>query len=145
MSSAPFDSELTGRSLPLGPLEGRRAPCPGGGAPGRTGAPGPRTKATYGTLGLLVGLFAPPGQPSGVAVREDCLVEVSEIMSKELVTVGPQYNVADVASLMHSRRIGSVLVLEDDRVLGILTERDILEVVGSGEDPNYLVDHAAPT
>src|SRR6266545_1207902 len=62
-------------------------------------------------------------------------MEVSEIMSKDLVTVGPEYNVADVASLMRSRKIGSVIVLEDDRVLGILTERDILGVVGSGEEP----------
>ncbi len=45
-------------------------------------------------------------------------MEVSEIMSKDLVTVGPEYNVADVASLMRSRKIGSVIVLEDDRVLG---------------------------
>src|SRR6266540_116306 len=43
-------------------------------------------------------------------------MEVSEIMSKDLVTVGPEYNVADVASLMRSRKIGSVIVLEDARV-----------------------------
>jgi len=72
-------------------------------------------------------------------------MEVSEIMSKDLVTVGPEYNVADVASLMRSRRIGSVIVLEDDRVLGILTERDILGVVGSGEDPKNVAAHEALT
>jgi CBS domain-containing protein len=72
-------------------------------------------------------------------------MEVSEIMSKDLVTVGPEYNVADVASLMRSRKIGSVIVLEDDRVLGILTERDILGVVGSGEDPKNVAAHEALT
>ena len=72
-------------------------------------------------------------------------MEVSEIMSKDLVTVGPEYNVADVASLMRSRRIGSVIVLEDDRVLGILTERDILGVVCSGEDPKNVAAHEALT
>jgi CBS domain-containing protein len=72
-------------------------------------------------------------------------MEVSEIMSKDLVTVGPEYNVADVASLMRSRKIGSVIVLEDDRFLGILTERDILGVVGSGEDPKNVAAHEALT
>src|SRR6266540_3132689 len=60
-------------------------------------------------------------------------MEVSEIMSKDLVTVGPEYNVADVASLMRSRKIGSVIVLEDDRV------------VGSGEDPKNVAAHEALT
>ncbi len=72
-------------------------------------------------------------------------MEVSEIMTKEVVTVGPEYNVADVASMMHARGIGSVIVLEDDRVLGILTERDILRVVGSGEDPKTVAAHEALT
>jgi CBS domain-containing protein len=72
-------------------------------------------------------------------------MQVSEIMSKDVVTVGPEYNVADVASLMRSKRIGSVIVLEDDRVLGILTERDILGVVGSGEDPKNVAAHEALT
>jgi CBS domain-containing protein len=76
-------------------------------------------------------------------VKEDCLVEVSEVMTKEVVTVGPHYNVADVASLMHARGIGSVIVLEDERVLGILTERDILKVVGAGEDPKNVAAHEA--
>jgi len=72
-------------------------------------------------------------------------VKVSEIMTKEVVTVGPEYNVADVASVMHARGIGSVIVLEDDRVLGILTERDILRVIGSGEDPKTVAAHEALT
>ena len=70
-------------------------------------------------------------------------MQVSEIMTKEVVTVGPHYNVADVASLMIARGIGSVIVLEDERVLGILTERDILKVIGGGEDPKNVAAHEA--
>ncbi|HEV8165210.1 MAG TPA: CBS domain-containing protein [Actinomycetes bacterium] len=72
-------------------------------------------------------------------------MDVSEVMTKEVVTVGPHYNVADVASLMHARGIGSVIVLEDQRVLGILTERDILKVIGAGEDPKNVAAHEALT
>jgi signal-transduction protein with cAMP-binding, CBS, and nucleotidyltransferase domain len=64
-------------------------------------------------------------------------------MTKEVVTVGPHYNVADVASLMDAKGIGSVIVLEEDRVLGILTERDILKVIGAGEDPKNVAAHEA--
>jgi CBS domain-containing protein len=70
-------------------------------------------------------------------------VEVSEVMTKEVVTVGPHYNVADVASLMDAKGIGSVIVLEEERVLGILTERDILKVIGAGEDPKNVAAHEA--
>jgi CBS domain-containing protein len=70
-------------------------------------------------------------------------VDISAIMTTDLITVGPEYNVADVAGLMDARRIGSVIVLEDDRVLGILTERDILRVVGAGEDPKNVAAHEA--
>ena len=70
-------------------------------------------------------------------------MEISAIMTKDLATVGPEYNVADVASVMDARGIGSVIVLEDDRVLGILTERDILKVIGAGEDPKNVAAHEA--
>jgi CBS domain-containing protein len=73
------------------------------------------------------------------------LVEISAIMTTNLATVGPEYNVADVASVMDARGIGSVIVLEDDRVLGILTERDILRVIGGGEDPKNVAAHEALT
>jgi CBS domain-containing protein len=72
-------------------------------------------------------------------------VEISAIMTTDLATVGPEYNVADVASVMDARGIGSVIVLEDDRVLGILTERDILKVIGGGEDPKNVAAHEALT
>ncbi|HEV8653623.1 MAG TPA: CBS domain-containing protein [Actinomycetes bacterium] len=72
-------------------------------------------------------------------------MEISAIMTTDLATVGPEYNVADVASVMDARGIGSVIVLEDDRVLGILTERDILKVIGGGEDPKNVAAHEALT
>ena len=78
-----------------------------------------------------------------VHAKEDCHVKVSEVMTKEVVTVGPHYNVADVASLMDAKGIGSVIVLEDDRGMGILTERDILKVIGAGEDPKNVAAHEA--
>ena len=70
-------------------------------------------------------------------------MQVKDIMTREVITVGPHYNVADVASLMDAKGIGSVIVLEEERVMGILTERDILKVIGAGEDPKNVAAHEA--
>jgi len=43
-----------------------------------------------------------------------------------LVTVGPDETVMDAVRAMTANRVGSVLVLEGDRLVGIWTERDLL-------------------
>jgi len=53
-----------------------------------------------------------------------------------VATLPPDATVLDAARLMNDRRIGSVLVVEDDRVVGIFTERDVLvRVVAAKRDP----------
>jgi CBS domain-containing protein len=53
-------------------------------------------------------------------------------MSRELVRVGPEITLEAAARVMASRRVGSVLVYQDERLAGILTERDILAAVADG-------------
>jgi CBS domain-containing protein len=55
-------------------------------------------------------------------------------MSTELLTVAPDDAVAEVAKRMVAKDVGAVLVYEDDRLSGILTERDILRAVADGLD-----------
>lgn len=50
--------------------------------------------------------------------------EVRKIMVKKVVTVSPKQKLAEAARLMERKRIGSVVVTEDSRVVGIITERD---------------------
>ena len=62
-------------------------------------------------------------------------VIVREAMKTNLALVQPSTSVLDAAKLMKKRRIGCVLVTEDDQPVGILTERDILrKVVAEGKD-----------
>ena len=62
------------------------------------------------------------------------MATVREIMSRELVTVEPGATVAEAATLMGGRGVGSALVLEGGTPAGIFTERDILRALASDFD-----------
>ncbi len=50
--------------------------------------------------------------------------EVLNGKGREVLSVGPDSTVYDAVELMADRNIGALLVLEGERVLGIVTERD---------------------
>jgi signal-transduction protein with cAMP-binding, CBS, and nucleotidyltransferase domain len=56
---------------------------------------------------------------------------VGDLMSRELVRVDREASIEDAAELMSGRRVGSALVFDGERLVGILTERDVLRVVGA--------------
>ncbi len=55
-------------------------------------------------------------------------------MSIELTTVSPSATVAEAAQLMSVRHVGSALVMDGDRLVGIFTERDIVRALASDFD-----------
>ncbi len=64
------------------------------------------------------------------ALREaDHDLQVQDVMTCGVVTVEPDAAVARAAALMYERRIGSVPVVENGRLTGIVTERDLLRAV----------------
>jgi citrate synthase len=60
---------------------------------------------------------------------------VAEIMSTPVVTAEPRETIATVAARMRERRVGSVVVVDTDRPVGILTERDLVRIASEGVDP----------
>lgn len=57
-------------------------------------------------------------------------------MSSPVVTIDKKAKVRDAAQLMTEKRIGSIIITEDGRPVGIITERDVLErVVSPSRDP----------
>lgn len=54
---------------------------------------------------------------------------IAEIAIKTVVTVEPQMDVGVAAKLMHENKIGAVLVVKDDIVVGIITERDFFKII----------------
>jgi CBS domain-containing protein len=60
------------------------------------------------------------------------MANVERHMSRNLLTVGPDERLADAARKMADRGVGAVVVLEEGRLAGILTERDVLNAVAAG-------------
>ena len=58
--------------------------------------------------------------------------QVAEIMARDVLGVEPQTTVVEAARRMHERRVGAVVVFDDARLVGILTERDVLRAVATG-------------
>jgi CBS domain-containing protein len=55
-----------------------------------------------------------------------------EEMSRDLLTVDAGLALAEVAERMVARTVGAVLVMDGERLAGILTERDVLRAVARG-------------
>jgi CBS domain-containing protein len=62
------------------------------------------------------------------------MTTVAELMNEGLLSVRPSITVAEAATMMGERRVGSVLVMEEDALLGIFTERDIMRALGEQFD-----------
>jgi CBS domain-containing protein len=62
-------------------------------------------------------------------------MQVRDGMSKMVLTVGPDHTLREAARLMSQRRVGAAVVLDPDAPgPGIITERDLLDSVGAGQD-----------
>jgi CBS domain-containing protein len=63
-------------------------------------------------------------------------MEVREVMTRDVTVLPPQATVREAAERMRERDIGPVPVSDGARLLGILTDRDIVvRVVALGKDP----------
>lgn len=57
---------------------------------------------------------------------------VSQILKAKgdlVFTVGPAETVGAVCALLHSRKVGAMVVLDSDRVVGIVSERDLVRAL----------------
>ncbi|MCP9453636.1 MAG: CBS domain-containing protein [Nitrospira sp.] len=65
------------------------------------------------------------------------MVTVGQLMKKELITVDPGTSVIEAAKLMRRLNITSVLVRHQCRIIGLVTESDIVKkVVGADRPPS---------
>ena len=82
------------------------------------------------------------------ATGRDCRlarVLIREVMTESVVTAEPERTVREVAELMRERNVGSVVLVQDGRPVGFVTDRDLaLSVIADGRDfGDQVADHAS--
>jgi CBS domain-containing protein len=74
------------------------------------------------------------------------LVKVKQIMTKDVSSVAPNDTITKAASIMEQLDVGSVPVTDNNKVVGIVTDRDIvLRGVAKGSDANKKVSEVMST
>jgi CBS domain-containing protein len=64
-------------------------------------------------------------------------MQVRDGMTKVVLMVGPHHTLREAARLMAERHVGAAVVIDPDGPgPGIITERDVLESVAGGQDPD---------
>ena len=66
------------------------------------------------------------------------MVKVREIMKKYVVSVDPKITASDAAKIMSNNNIGSVIITQKMKPLGIVTSEDIVGLVARGKDPKKI-------
>jgi CBS domain-containing protein len=75
----------------------------------------------------------------GVMLKSDTTYLVRDVMSRFVVTVRPEDTAWTALELMVSRGVGALVVVEGNRPIGIVTERDILRRLLRGSGPEELL------
>jgi len=55
-------------------------------------------------------------------------MQVKDIMTRDIVTLPPTAPVIDALKIMSARNIGRIPIIQDDKILGIVTRTDIIKV-----------------
>jgi len=63
--------------------------------------------------------------------------KVQDVMSKQPIQLDRQTTLVEAATKMCDANVGAVIVVEDGKIMGIATDRDIaIRAVAKGKDPN---------
>ena len=88
------------------------------------------------------GFFLGVVTKAGCRHRDDEAPEVHRVMVQPALAVGPDFDLAALFEAMTRYEVISVPVLEDGRLLGVVTRLDVLRAL-SHDDPNLRAGHAA--
>lgn len=57
-------------------------------------------------------------------------------MNKNVVVAKPMVTIREAAKVMGEMNMGSLVIMEEDKIVGIVTSTDILKAIGDGKDPD---------
>jgi CBS domain-containing protein len=73
---------------------------------------------------------------TGMSMEE---TRISEVMTKDLITVGPGMSIREVAKIMADRWIRHLPVLDEGKLIGVVSQRDLAGVLaGALNEPEML-------
>jgi len=72
------------------------------------------------------------GETRAQVERGSMPLTIEELMTRDVVTITPENTLYEAAQIMGERHIGSLLVLKYESPVGMITERDLLNVVSCG-------------
>ena len=64
-------------------------------------------------------------------VKDSVSLQITDIMSKEVITISSDAGIEDAANLMLRADISGLLVLEDGKPVGVITKTDICRMVAA--------------
>src|SRR6266480_2943727 len=56
-------------------------------------------------------------------------IKIKEVMTEDVITIAPETTIKDAARTMIDKKIGCLPVVENEKLIGLLTETDILRYV----------------
>ncbi|MCS7385622.1 MAG: CBS domain-containing protein [archaeon GB-1867-005] len=91
-------------------------------------------------IGSVIVVASGDNSPIGIVTERDLTIQViaegrvpskvkvSEIMSSPLITISPKTSLTEAARLMARKNIRRLVVIDEGKLVGIITARDILKV-----------------
>ncbi|AHL22515.1 CBS domain-containing protein [Thermococcus nautili] len=74
------------------------------------------------------------------------MMAVGQVVKRKAVIVKPDDTIERVARILSRHKVGSAVVVDDDEIVGVITDRDILDkVVAKGRDPKTVKVHEVMT
>lgn len=80
-------------------------------------------------LGFLGAVIPIDTHRTGEELRHVLSVTAADLMSTDFPSVSPETEIDDAASLMVEEKVDALLVLENDRLAGVLTQMDIIRLL----------------
>jgi CBS domain-containing protein len=72
--------------------------------------------------------------------------KVKDLMTETVVTIEANKTVTEAAALMSQNDVGNLIVMDDNKPIGIVTERDLVRrVLAKGKSPNIKISEVMTT
>jgi CBS domain-containing protein len=108
------------------------------GAQRRDAGSGEANEAMQSNLGMKVALL---GAVTGRGISQgDAVMKLNDFFTRNVVTAGPDESLTKIAVKMQEHNVGTVIVVENRRPVGIITDRDLALALGAqGLSPQVAV------